>query len=168
MLNKCSANSSSCNVFLFYGLLLRHYLTSQNTRAELDEFIDPAVTQTDRLGVEHQLTLGCTGKSRKVYLNLPETPWHLILKNFVFFSRQLLQGGGSQGCLNLWEQQRRRVSGHFFFMFRLNQKFKYGVGCGCMSWTHSWGWSFLKDVRVLIDGFWNVLHLWAVLSGGQT
>lgn len=30
---------------------------------------------------------------------------------YFVFSRQLLQGGGSQGCLNLWEQQRRRVSG---------------------------------------------------------
>lgn len=33
--------------------------------------------------------------------------------DFILFSRQLLQGGGSQGCLNLWEQQRRRVSDGF-------------------------------------------------------
>lgn len=30
-------------------------------------------------------------------------------------SRQLLQSGGGQGCLNLWERQRRRVSDAFSF-----------------------------------------------------
>lgn len=42
-------------------------------------------------------------------------------------SRQLLQGGGSQGCLNLREQQRRRVS-RLFLLLAARQSFGLGGG----------------------------------------
>lgn len=79
-----------------------------------------------------------------------ENRWKSLLNlfkvDFYSFSlcpRQLLQVGGSQGCLNLWKQQRLRVSRHFPILSEnrvwLLDKWK--------SWDDvSWWWNLLGRV----------------------